>query len=44
MIKRYNKKKILQKISDTDWKVLEFEELNLEDLKDLKIPTEKTFL
>jgi hypothetical protein len=38
-------KKDSTKISDTDWKVLveQFEELNLEDLKDLKIPTEKRF-
>jgi hypothetical protein len=38
-----NEKVTPEKISDKDWKLLieEFDELNLDELKDLKVPTEK---
>jgi hypothetical protein len=40
------KKKLHKKISDADWKTLIkiFDDITLEELKDLKSPTEKTFL
>jgi hypothetical protein len=43
--RKSNKPAIVKKISDADWKILNdsFEDIDLEELKDLKSPTEKRF-